>query len=977
MCGRELFGAVRSWPVACCVAWLCLAALAGTATALSSERAGNLFTADEDIVLNTRARGTAQWTLSNDYNETIRGSSPVRDGRIRIPTHGLRYGRYIISVEGDDTVVGGVVAPMLQVHPDLAPLIFAVFRHNWNHPEEALMWKQLGAWEMRYEFGFNNFNPREGEFVYDQAIDTYIRALHELGIRPSFKLGGPPAWNDSSTVPRKRGEPKDYAAYERTVQEFARHFLPMGMDRYYIVNEPEAGGWWSAGWPGYYRFLEANYRALKAVDPNILVVAPNSWSNSPEFVDTVLKSGHLDLVAGHYPVEKIIGNIHGYFYYTRMSLCGVNLPFINAEDFSRWRSQLFMSPVTKNYPGITPYSSLFGVGPVMMASMDVGAYRVVELHLMYDREPWPFAKWAPGEVILDDLCFQHRAISDQFAGAQLVGRVPETPPNVLAWVFKRGNDRFVGAFVPVGQMTQLMRIDTNRRLRVVDCYGNQRIAEPVEGQVRVLLTNADVYVHGLAATDRISFIPHTANERPTMGDVNNVVAVVGIPFRLQLAGYDPDSDLVMRRFPRWRLGAAPAGMTIREGSGLIEWTPTAAGTVSVTVDLIDPDGAGATRTISIDVAAAGTNLPPRFRSAPTPVAVINGAYRYQLKTEDPNGDPVSYALQGPAGMTLADGAISWRPTAMGVFPVRITATDGRGGQSEQRYELTVCPNPDRPSMGMAPPRAPTDLTVTASSAEAVTLVWNHHAFASHVVQKSAGRGGPWRELAVVKENHFTDRAPGAAAFYRVISRHAGGDSEPSNVVNGRNRAPIAEAGPSFKLEGPGTVTLDGRMSFDPEGAPLRYEWSLIAAPRGARATIAEPAAAQTAFTVDRSGRYVVGLRVNDGEEDSAMDYLWVVVGVDEYERVIWAGPDRFATVGEAVALAPGSASPARRQSRVFWRWDTSPIDAFEAIVGSDRPQATLRPPKPGVYHINLHVLDVPDQRVYGYPDTVRVIVGPR
>ena len=266
-------------------------------SAVSSDRAGNLFSGDEDIVLKTSSPGPARWVLTNDYSERIEGSSPVADGKVHISTYGLRYGRYTFAVEGDGQIIGGVVPPLVQIHPDLAPLIFAPFREHWNSPEEALMWAQLGAWELRYEYQFDAMNPAKDAFKFDPAIDRYMQSLADQGIRPSFKINGAPKWNDSSKIRGKWGEPISYADYEKTVRAYAEHYRRFGLDRYYIVNEPEAGGWWTSGWDGYYRFLAANHRILKAVDKRFLIIAPESWSNVPQFMDTVLRSGDVDVIS--------------------------------------------------------------------------------------------------------------------------------------------------------------------------------------------------------------------------------------------------------------------------------------------------------------------------------------------------------------------------------------------------------------------------------------------------------------------------------------------------------------------------------------------------------------------------------------------------------------------------------------------------------------------------------------------------------
>jgi hypothetical protein len=610
-----------------------------------------------------------------------------------------------------------------------------------------------------------------------------------------------------------------------------------------------------------------------------------------------------------------------------------------------------------------------------LTSFDSGVYRVVGLHLVSQGEPWPFARWEGGSVIPDQLCFEHRAVSDELAGAQYRHRLPEAPPTVLGWLFRRGNDNFLAAYAPVGQLSQLVEISTSsKRLRIVDSFGNEQSAEPVEGKLRVLITNAAVYVHGLGTDDRFAFLPHLENERPRIIDPGEAVAAAGTPFRLRLDGRDPDASWAAKSLPSWTLVKAPEGMSIRPGSGVIEWLPKSPGRTQVVVRLTDSDGAFDERTFAATVKPGGTPLPPEFVSRPSPVAVKNGSYRYRPLAADPYGEPVKYEFDGPPDSKIEAGAITWRPTQAGGYPVTVKAVSSKGAAAIQRFDLTVSANPDRPAEGLLPPRAPTDLTVTHSGADGITVVWNPHSFAEHVVQRAPGPAGPWNDLAVAKENSHMDRPLSGRAYYRVVSRNEGGSSDPTAVVNGRNRGPIADAGPSVKLDGPGSVNLDASRSSDPEGRPLRYQWSLVAADRGSHPKLDRASSPRPTLTLDKPGRYVAILRVTDGEETSAPDYVWVVAGVDPLERVAYAGPDRFAAVGETVPLKPVASSPAQKAGRFFWRWDTSPLDGYVGIQDSGKEAASLTPDTPGVYSINLWSLD---DRTYGYPDTLRVIVAPR
>lgn len=148
---------------------------APAARALSTDRAGNLFASGEDIVLKTTATGTAAWLLTNDYGDRIEGRTPVVDGVLRIPTDGLRYGRYTFEVARDGKVVGGIVPPVIDLPPDLGTMVFAPFQEHWQNPEEALMWRQIGFWELRYEYGLSGFNPRQGQYVTTRTSSATSR----------------------------------------------------------------------------------------------------------------------------------------------------------------------------------------------------------------------------------------------------------------------------------------------------------------------------------------------------------------------------------------------------------------------------------------------------------------------------------------------------------------------------------------------------------------------------------------------------------------------------------------------------------------------------------------------------------------------------------------------------------------------------------------------------------------------------------
>ncbi|MCB9741483.1 MAG: hypothetical protein H6741_26515 [Alphaproteobacteria bacterium] len=104
-----------------------------------------------------------------------------------------------------------------------------------------------------------------------------------------------------------------------------------------------------------------------------------------------------------------------------------------------------------------------------------------------------------------------------------------------------------------------------------------------------------------------------------------------------------------------------------------------------------------------------------------------------------------------------------------------------------------------------------------------------------------------------------------------------------------NQAPVADAGEFETLppcEGD-TIELNGYGSYDPEGEPLEYSWSVVTVPADSVADISamdDPAAAAPSFTPDVVGAYTFQLEVYDGELWSAPDVVTITVQDEDDNR---------------------------------------------------------------------------------------------
>jgi len=153
---------------------------------------------------------------------------------------------------------------------------------------------------------------------------------------------------------------------------------------------------------------------------------------------------------------------------------------------------------------------------------------------------------------------------------------------------------------------------------------------------------------------------------------------------------DPDGDPLS-----FSATGLPDGVTISP-AGVVSGTPTAEGTVEVTVTANDGRSGTASGTFQMTVQQA--NNPPVLN---TPIsnqaATVGRAVNLNVSAgfSDPDGDPLAFSATGlPAGLTLSTaGVVSGSPTTAGTSTVAITAGDGRGGSVSGTFQLTVSAAP--------------------------------------------------------------------------------------------------------------------------------------------------------------------------------------------------------------------------------------------------------------------------------------------
>jgi lysophospholipase L1-like esterase len=157
--------------------------------------------------------------------------------------------------------------------------------------------------------------------------------------------------------------------------------------------------------------------------------------------------------------------------------------------------------------------------------------------------------------------------------------------------------------------------------------------------------------------------------------------------------YTYDVDASGTPSPVFSLTTNPAGMTIDAATGVIQWTPTAAGNEDVVVQAQGVDTSWAVDTQSFTISITANN-PPRITSSAPTEASAGKRYEYNAAATDSDNDTLTWSLvSGPPGMSIdaSTGVVTWTPSAgdIGTANCSIAVSDGRGGEANQVFSIRV------------------------------------------------------------------------------------------------------------------------------------------------------------------------------------------------------------------------------------------------------------------------------------------------
>lgn len=187
----------------------------------------------------------------------------------------------------------------------------------------------------------------------------------------------------------------------------------------------------------------------------------------------------------------------------------------------------------------------------------------------------------------------------------------------------------------------------------------------------------------------------------------------------------------------------------------------------------------------------------------------------------------------------------------------------------------------------------------------------------------------------------------------------GASSDPPDqvIISTFNTPPIAAAGPDQSITEIGSIVeLNGSQSYDDDGDPLNYSWTIISKPDGSYAELSNSSSIYPVFEADKNGEYLIDLVVSDPWASSGVDQ--VIVSFDNLAPVADAGSSQSIILGETAYLDGTNSFDANLDPiNYYWEIVSKPSGSLTEINNPESPYASLIPDISGSYTVSLTVDD--------------------
>jgi hypothetical protein len=445
----------------------------------------------------------------------------------------------------------------------------------------------------------------------------------------------------------------------------------------------------------------------------------------------------------------------------------------------------------------------------------------------------------------------------------------------------------------------------------------------------------------------------------------------------------------------WTLTSKPDTSNVSlsaDSSARITFVPDVTGTYVITLQVTDAKGMSSKESITLvasqDIPVTNITETVTFSGSgplltkPVQNVVVGATVMFDgSASTDPNGGVVTISwqmLQKPADskatLIITGNTAYFSADAIGQYQVRARGTSTSGAYSDVIYTFNATDNQlsiviaanvisfgDSGTMTAAIGNLIflDSSYSTAPAGDTVTKSWRMLAkpSASINTQLSAASGDftgfvPDTAGDYIIQMSMVDTTTGLASLFTITVQVKQG---PTAVISG-NATPVALTSAPSVVAAAGTpVTLRGSGSYDPEGSPLAFSWTILTRPATSNATIATPTAQNITFTPDVNGSYIVQLAVSNQSGDVSIRPVTIYVG--SYPPVALVDHSQLVTLlgGTITSSAALSYDQDGNTLTFSWSIDSRPAGSNAAIVSSASPILMFTPDVAGTYYATVTV----------------------
>ena len=353
--------------------------------------------------------------------------------------------------------------------------------------------------------------------------------------------------------------------------------------------------------------------------------------------------------------------------------------------------------------------------------------------------------------------------------------------------------------------------------------------------------------------------------------------------------------------------------------------------------------------------------------AVTESAILNGSNSY-----DPDENyPLTYEWQivskpegsvanisETASINGSDASqFSIKADLVGDYMIQLVVTDSLGLSSDPAF-VTVSTNNSAPVANAGPDQTAyrNDL-VTLDGSGSSDVDGDDLTYSWSLTTVPSGSGASLSDPAAVHPTFNVDVSGTYVA--QLIVNDGTLDSAPETVtVDSFNNPPVADAGPDQAFStAPVTIQLNSSQSYDPDGDPLTYLWSIVSKPPESSTDLSDNASTNPTFVADFLGTYIVQLIVSDDMGLSSVPDQ-VIISSGNVRPWAKAGFNQVVLVGGDVYLDGSGSYDANNDPLTYsWNMTSKPKGSSTELINSTSVNPTFFADTQGEFIISLTVND--------------------